>query len=205
MGAGTAIAVSTIVGVGAGMYGSGVQGKAAGKALEEQAKALGMSTEALMAMYEQAMEFGAPFREAGREYLPQLLASAEDRELSAQAKYEMERGEKAIARGTSAAGKRESGERALSMSDLYGNILTDEYNRKYGQILDLTNVGVGASSAAMKEALSAGSSIADTYMAGGQTAADYITAKGQLKASQIGAGAQLAGAGITGYAISKEV
>lgn len=205
MGAGEVYAATTATSILLGIWGAGEQGKAAGEALEAQAKALGLSTEALQAMYTDAMKFGEPFREAGREYLPELRAEAEDMGLSEQARYEMDLGERAIARGTAAAGKRESGERARSISDLYGNILTDEYNRKYGQVLDLTNVGVGASSAAMKEALATGSSIADTYMAGGQTAADYISARGQIKATGAAAASQLISAGGTGYMLAKEV
>jgi hypothetical protein len=173
--------------------------------MKTQARGTRKAAEITEEMYQRAMEFGEPFREGGREYLDALRAAAEDRELSEQAKYELDIGQRAIGRGASAAGKRESGQTARSMSDLYSKVATDEYNRRYGRILDLANVGAGASSAAMQEAGQAGSSIASTYMAGGQTAADYIAAKGQLKASQVGAATQLAGAGLTGYAIAQEV
>jgi len=203
MGVGTSILIGSGIALGTSFFASGEQASASAAGLEAQARGIDLATASQEELLRLGLEFGAPFRQAGREALPGFAAAALDPRLSQQAQLEREFGEEAILRGASAAGKIESGQTARQGSDLFSRILAGETGRRQGRILDLANIGVGASQQGLREALGTGQGLAQSQLQFGQSIADILGAQGQLRASQIGTIGQFGQAGVNAFALNQ--
>ena len=178
------------------IIGANQQAGAATEALDYSNWAQGMGTEAQRQMFEEGMEFGAPYREAGQEalgYYGQQPMGVQPSDL-----YALEQGEQALRAGQSARGRRRSGSSARELTDFYGNVFSDIYNRDYGGQLERANLGAQFAGASGQAAQNTGQGVASTYMQGAAQQVPYILGQGQMGASQIAAGAGMAG-GIIDY------
>ena len=167
------------------MLGASAQYGAASDALNVSTQAQRMGLESQQRMFEEGLSYGAPYREAGQEALG--FYGQQPMGIQPSDMYALEQGEQALRAGQSARGRRKSGSSARELTDFYGNVFSDIYNRDYGGVLERANLGAQFAGASGQAAQGLGQNLSATYMQGAQQQIPYITAQGQMDASQIAA------------------
>lgn len=191
--------VGTGVGVGASLYGAGEQAKAGDEAAALQALGIDLSTAAEREMFYKSLEIAAPYREAGYEMLPEYERAAFSTDMSPGFDVAAKYGERAIKRAAAAGGKLHSTETGERMTDMYQNLVADEYAKRYGYQTDLANIGAGHAAGSMEAALGTGRDLSSIYGSMYGNLANQTMAQGAQKAGTaavIGQGVQ---SGINAY------
>lgn len=153
----------TAVGVGTSIWGAGEQAKAGDEAAALQALGIDLSTKAEMEMFYKSLEMAAPYREAGYGMLPEYEKAAFSTDMSPGFGVAAKYGTRAIKRQAAAGGKLHSTETGEKMTDLYQNLVADEYAKKYGYMTDLANIGAGHAAGGMEAALGTGRDLSSIY------------------------------------------
>ena len=101
-----------------------------------------------------------------------------------------------------ASGKRGSGEAGEAFSDILLNRGQEEYNRRYGLDLSVTNLGLGAREGVARAGQRTIGNISNLYSNASTAAGGVAIAEGALTASRYGLASQAAQAGINTYVAS---
>lgn len=191
--------LSTTVGVGGALYGSGEQAKSGDEAAALQALGIDLSTAAELEMFYTSLEIAAPYREAGYEMLPEYEKAAFSTDMSPGFDVAAKYGERAIKRQAAAGGKLHSTETGEKMTDLYQNLVADEYAKRYGYQTDLANIGAGHAAGGMEAALGTGRDLSNIYGSTYANLAQNAMAQGAQRAGTAQVISQGVQSGINAY------
>ncbi len=182
-----------IIGAVAGVLGGREQAKGAAEAAEMTAEMTRKAIESKRRMFDLAMALGKKYRGAGAGALKEMMGIAMSDKPSQQYMYEKKEGEIATRRKLRAEGKLRSGYGAKSFMDLESQVTNREYNRRYGKMIDVMNLGAGMSAQGMGAAGATGTAMAGTYMQGAANMSPFITGKGNYIANLMAGVGQVAG------------
>jgi hypothetical protein len=183
--------LGTFIGAAGSLYGAGLQADASEEAMDVATQAQQMGTDSMLRMFEEGMALSDPYRAVGAEAAE--LYGQPDMGITESDLYAIQQGEESLRAGQSARGRRKSGSSARELSDFYGNVFSDIYNRDYQQMLDRANIGAQFAGAGGQAGQQLGGDLASTYLAGAQQQIPYILGQGQMGATQTAVGANLLG------------
>lgn len=98
-------------------------------------------------------------------------------------KWQLQQGQRAIDAAMARRGKLNSSTAVNALADYSGQLGANEWDKSYGRLLDLTNIGRGATTASGSAALSTGNALANIYQNQGAAQAQGINAAAQQRGS----------------------
>ena len=179
------------IGLISNIFGGAAQSRAGAKAGEQEAAAQNMATESQRRMFDLAMGYGDPYRQAGQAGIeaygdvPMGMTEAD--------MLNLQEGTDAMRAMQAAQGRRKAGGSAEQLGEYASGFIGDVYDRSYGDLMRRANIGSQFSGAAGQQAMGAGQDIASAYIQGAKNISPYIMQRGQNRANIYAAAGRLGG------------
>jgi hypothetical protein len=170
-----------------GSQASGKLGEASQAATQAQMNALMQGQGIQREMWEKQLELGAPYRQLGYGVLPQLnqLATG-DISQSPEYQWRLGQGEETINRAMAARGLQFSRPAINALADYTGGLTSEMSANQFNRLLQLADLGQGATAQAIGGAGQYGANMANLYEQMGQTQAGGIMNQGNIMANMYG-------------------
>jgi len=225
----TAIAISTVAGVGGSLLSSSAQSKAAGKAADAQMEASRYATDAQIKMFKQTRKDMLPWMKTGKEaqftladlmgmqvpgreqsdqfgYLTQPFAFEEDPGYA----FRQQEGEAGINRMASATGDYFSGQRGKALTEYNQDLASQEYSAAferdratkgdlYAKFSGMSAMGMGGTQAVGTAGLATAGNVGRNAMYSGQAMADMYQNQANATSSAYAGIGNAANSGIQNY------
>lgn len=180
------------IGVGGSLLASRSASKAAKRAASTQAAAADRASQIQLQLAEQQRADFAPFRELGTQNIQSLQdlvqrGGVEDVEATPAFQFRSEQARKSIDRALAARGGFDSSAAlttlAQEQSRIAGEEESSQFNRRFGTLLDLVNIGKGATTTAGTSAGQTSRNLSDIALGRGEAVAGGQLAAGEQRAS----------------------
>jgi len=198
-----AIAASATIGIVGGVLGAGAQQDAAEKAAAITQRGIAETQRygrRISDIVDRDIGLGELSRTALRGLQDEIDRGEED--FSDQYRQDVAEDTRKTKFALAKAGKRGSGEAGEAFSDILLNRGEEEYNRRYGLDLSVTNLGLGAREGIARAGQRTIGNISNLYGNASRAAGGVATAEGALTASRYGLASQAGQAGINTYVAS---
>lgn len=173
-------------GIGGSIGGANIAGEAAEQAAATQAAGIDRATEIQLQLAEQRREDFAPFQELGTGKIQDLLnivSGTADIQETPGFRFRQEESQRAIDRAAAAGGHFGSSGALTTLAREASRTAGEEQERQFGRLLDLVNIGRGATTTAGAQAGQSATNLANLATGRGQTVAGGQLAAGEQRAS----------------------